>query len=539
MNYIYPIIKADYLQRTRSYSFLITLAATVYIAYLFLPPTDASYTTLSVDGFKGAYNSAWVGHISAIMTTMILAFCGFPLVNNSIKKDIDTEVGLIIATTPISNFKYLLSKQLSNYLVLCTIIGCTFIVSLMMFYVRGTGYPFVLSDFIVPYLSFALPAMFLVATMAVIAEVFLGKRSILQFILYFLFLSMVLSPINRSSGTNLSNALDPFGLTLVTNSIKNHINSEFHAHVKDVSFGFIFSGPKPFKLFTWDGINLDSLFILSRLLWIAIGIVFIYISSFFFHRFNFKQSASRKKVKSKGFKEVDETLQQAGPGLLQKEKTALGSLGINRAKMPPLVTNYSILPFIKTELLLLARQGNKWVWIVNGGLWISMFFAPLNVSHNYLLPILLFLQVTRWSELTTKEKTNRVHYFTYASYKPLSRMLVSQVLAGVILAVTLALPVLLRYAIALDTYSIINILNGAIFIVLLAASLGIVSGSKKLYEILFFLITYAVINKVDMADYLGGFSDHQQIGFFAILLTLNISLISISIIFRKYQARHL
>ena len=111
MQYIYPILKADYLQRTRSYSFLITLAVTVFMAYSFIPDNNASYTTLSAAGYRGVYNSAWIGYVSGVMTTVMLTYFGFLLVNSGIKKDIDTQVGLIIATTPISNFKYLLSKD--------------------------------------------------------------------------------------------------------------------------------------------------------------------------------------------------------------------------------------------------------------------------------------------------------------------------------------------------------------------------------------------------------------------------------------------
>ena len=104
MKYIYSIIKADYLQRTRSYSFLITLAITIYAAYSFVPPPTASYTTLNVVGYKGIYNSAWVGHVSAMMTTIMLSLYGFFLINGGIKKDVDTGIGQIIATTPINNF---------------------------------------------------------------------------------------------------------------------------------------------------------------------------------------------------------------------------------------------------------------------------------------------------------------------------------------------------------------------------------------------------------------------------------------------------
>src|ERR1041385_3122392 len=203
--YSYNIIKADYLQRTRSYSFLITLAITVYAAYSFVPPTNAAYTTLSVTGYRGAFNSAWVGYVSATMTAVMLSLYGFLLVNSGIKKDIETEVGLIVATTPITNFGYLLTKLFSNLLVLLTIAGITFAVSMVMFLVRGTGYPFIFTDFIMPYAAFALPALFVVSALAVVGEIFLGKRTILQFILYFFICAAVMATIN-TPGANTSNA---------------------------------------------------------------------------------------------------------------------------------------------------------------------------------------------------------------------------------------------------------------------------------------------------------------------------------------------
>jgi hypothetical protein len=523
MPYIYNIIKADYLQRTRSYSFLITLAVTVYAAYSFVPPDSASYTTLSASGFRGVYNSAWVGYVSAIMTTVMLSFYGFLLVNSGIKKDIHTEVGLIIATTPISNFKYLLSKQLSNYLVLLTITGCTFVISLLLFFIRGSGHPFILSDFILPYLFFAVPALFLVASLAVVAEVFLGKRSILQFIIYFFLCGATMATISKS-GSNTTGAFDPFGLTLVTKSITAQINTQFHQTVKDVSFGFIFNGHRKYKPFVWDGISWSAVFVFSRVLWIALGLVLTWFSSLFFHRFDLKQTSAKKKIK-------------AARQPTEADKLTINPAGITRQAMPPLVFNYGIYPFIKTELLLLVRQGNKWMWLLNAGLWVAMFIAPLPIAYSYMLPVLLFLQVTRWSALVTKEKTNRVHYFAYASYKPLLRMLPAQILAGVVLALALALPVIVRNALLLNSYAILNIINGCVLIVLLAASLGILSGGKKLFEVVFFMLTYAVINKIEVTDYLGSMPHGNM--YLVMIILINIALVGAGFIVRNYQVKHL
>ncbi|MDB5025035.1 MAG: hypothetical protein JWP78_2790 [Mucilaginibacter sp.] len=524
MNYSYSIIKADYLQRTRSYSFLITLAITIYAAYSFVPPTNAPYTTLNVPGYRGAFNSAWVGYVSAMMTTVMLSLYGFLLVNSGIKKDIDTEVGLIIATTPITNFGYLLTKLFSNFLVLLTIAGITFTVSMAMFLVRGSGYPFIFADFIIPYILFAFPALFLVSGLAVVAEVFLSKRSILQFIIYFFICGAMMAGINSPKPGIPTAVFDPFGLSLVTGSIKNQINTEFHENIKQVSFGFIFGDHKTFRTFKWNGVNWLGIFIFSRLAWITFSLALVYISSFFFHRFDFNQPLNKKKKmatynQQTGIAEIKAVL-DAGP-------------------LPPVVADYGILPFIKTELLLLIRKGAKWFWLVTGGVWIAMLFAPLNIAHTYLLPVIWFLQVTRWSELVTKERTNRLHYFTYSSYQPLFRMLPAQILAGVLLAIALALPVIGRYLISANINAAINIFSGAAFIVLLAVCLGIVSGGKKLFEIVFFMLTYAVTQKISAIDYLGAAPHRDHTGYITVIFILILSLGLISFFVRNYQARHL
>jgi len=524
MKYIYSIIKADYLQRTRSYSFLITLAITIYAAYSFVPPPSASYTTLNVVGYKGIYNSAWVGHVSAMMTTIMLSLYGFFLINGGIKKDVDTGIGQIIATTPLSNFGYLLSKTLSNFLVLLTITGITFMMSIVMFFVRTDGSSFVLTDFVLPYLFFALPALLFISSLAVVGEVFLGRKSILQYVVFFFLFGVIMSNVVGHSGSTAITFVDPFGVNAMTNSVKDKVNTQYHEHIEAVNLGFTFSAKHRFKTFVWDGISWTSIFLLSRLVWVCFAFAIVYFSSFFFHRFDFKQPVSKKK-KEPAF--------SASSGISEFAK------GINVALLPPVVADYSIFPFVKTELLLLIRKGSKWFWMINGGAWISMLFVPLNVAHAYILPVLLFLQVTRFSDIATKEITNRLHYFTWSSYKPLQRMLPSQLLAGVILAVGLALPVMLRYAIISDFYTVLNLINGAVFVVLLSVGLGILSGGKKLFEILFFFITYCVIEKIPVADYIGSMQHNSHTGFITTVLILNLFLAAISFGVRNYQVRHL
>jgi hypothetical protein len=139
---------------------------------------------------------------------------------------------------------------------------------------------------------------------------------------------------------------------------------------------------------------------------------------------------------------------------------------------------------------------------------ILLAVLTITIAYQIVLPILWFLQVNRLSNLTTKEVTNKVHYFAFSSYKPITRLLSSQLFAAVILMFVLSLPLIIRHLIAFDYSASISVFFGGIFIVILAALLGVLSKGAKLFEVLFFMIAYANINGVLVFDYFEGF-EHQ------------------------------
>jgi hypothetical protein len=135
---------------------------------------------------------------------------------------------------------------------------------------------------------------------------------------------------------------------------------------------------------------------------------------------------------------------------------------------------------------MLVRKGSKWFWLLNAAGVIALIFAPLPIAHQIVLPILWFLQVSRWSDIATKEKTHRMHYFTFAAYQPLRRLLVSQIIAGILLAIALAFPLMIRYLISGDFIHVLEIVTGSIFIVAFAGMPWDIEWRKQLFEILFF-----------------------------------------------------
>lgn len=482
MNSFFSIIKLDYLQRTRSYNFLITLCASLAIAYTFVPEPNANYSTIRIANYVGFYNSAWFGYVTAIMSSIFLSLIGFYLINSGIKKDIETKVGHIIASTKTNNLLYLLAKVFSNYLILLTILFIIFLMSLILFFLYNDDFSIDVLQFVKPYILIPVPALFLIAVLGVTFEVILGKHSILQNIIFFFLFTLLM--ISKAT-SEMQFAFDPFGTKIVIHHMEETVRQ-----IKDLdeninmSVGYIIGNVKNTHKFQFDGVEFSSTFLISRFLWILLSFVLIIVITPFFHRFNIKE----KRTPSK--KEID-------------NNHLIGINNIKLTNLPKTGRSYSIFPLIKTEFLLLFRKGKRWLWFVNILGAITLSIVPLKTAHQIVLPILWFLQVHRLSDITTREVSNNIHYFTFSSFKPLKRIFLSQIIASMLLMTFLTIPILIRLLLVGNFNSVFSIILGIFFIVSLAAFLGLFTKGKKLFEVLFFIITYMNINSLPFADYYG------------------------------------
>jgi hypothetical protein len=517
------LVYGDYLQRTRSYAFLITLAVSLYAAYSFVPPLEANYTTLRIGKYIGANNSAWTGYLTAMMTSIFLSAIGFYLINSNIKKDISTGVGMIIAATSITNFRYLFAKAISNFMLLLTITVIISIMSAVVFLVRPGSYSFQIMPFITPFLVITAPTLFFISAFAVFAEVVLYRYVIIMNIA-FLFLFMSLLPAQEK----LPPALDLMGIKPVIATMETQVREVYHEKNTQFSMGFNIGNKGKIKVFVFEGVSWNVLYVAFRLLWIGIGFGLIYISSLVFHRFDLVEGNKKQKKEKTSLTVFKESNKAATESKLKE---------IRLNALPRIKPAFGIIPLIKTELLMLYRKGPRWMWLLNIGGMVAISLAPLQTAHVVILPVLWFLQIARWSDLATKEKTYRIHYFTYASYKPLTRLFTAQLLAGIILSIGLSSPLLIRYAVGAEMLTVISILLGSIFIVLFAVFTGIMSGGKKLFEILFFFVTYCNLNKVPPLDYFGGLNHGlSYIGCMAILV---IFLATSSYLYRRFEISRL
>ncbi|MFK8061316.1 MAG: hypothetical protein AB8B78_14660, partial [Polaribacter sp.] len=458
----------------------------------------------------GFYNSAWFGYVTAIMTSIFLSLIGFYLINSGIKNDIETKVGQMIAATPVSNFSYLFSKVISNFLLLLTIVFIIFLMSILLFFLYNDGYAFETFQFIKPYVIITIPTMFFIACLAVFFEVLLHRYSVLQNVLFFFLFSFMAfsSPENKA---NFS--FDVYGSQIVMHQLEEKVREITNTDkTTNMSIGYLLGNTKKPNKFEFTGVNFPSTFILSRFLWMLLGIGLVGFVSLFFHRFTIKKKINLK-IKSKKV----------------LENKLINDLDLSELK--PIKINYSIFNLIKTEFLLLFRKGKKWLWFVNISGMVLLAVLPIQTAHTIVLPILWFLQVHRISDIATKEKTFNIHLFTSSSYQPIQRIFTSKIIASLLLMLILSSPLIVKLSLIFDFINVLYIILGFIFLVFTSLLLGQISKGKKLFEVLFFLVTYANINGIQFFDYFGGFKN--DLSNIYIILAVNLLLLITSLFLKK------
>ena len=163
---LYHMVRADFLERVRRYSFLLTLAFAAYLAW----GAASGLIVLRLDEYRGVFNSAWVGSMMTLVSTLFISLVGFYIVKNAILRDEQTRVGRILASTPMSRVFYTLAKALSNFAVLALMIAVLAVTALFMQFASAEDTHYRLATLLAPFLWVGIPAMAITGAVAVLFE---------------------------------------------------------------------------------------------------------------------------------------------------------------------------------------------------------------------------------------------------------------------------------------------------------------------------------------------------------------------------------
>ncbi len=513
---IYHIARADFLERVRRYSFLVTLGLAVFLGY----QTAIGNLALELGRYRGAFNSAWVGAMMSLIATFFIGWFGFYLVKGSIARDRETGVGQILATTPLTRPLYLIGKGLSNFAVLMSMVLVLIVAALVIQLLRGESTQIDLIPFLSPFAFIVLPLMALVAAVAVLFESVPVLQGGFGNILYFfLFISWV--PLFLENDTlRQYPAFEPTGLGILASDLGRAVTAIDPDYDGDFTLGASFVTAS--RVFTWDGVQWTASIILARLSMIALAGLLVLVAALFFDRFD--PSRTRPARRKRG----------ATPPEVTAAVTPRGTPEVRLTPLSAAVGRYKIVDVVLAELKLLIK-GHRWWWYLGmAAINIACLVVPAAAVRAYALPVAWFWPVLVWSAMGNREIRHNVQQMTFSAASPLLRQLPAQWAAGWIVTLLFSAGAIVRLSVEGDLPGLAALAAGAVFIPSLALACGVWSGTSKLFEIVYVLMWYlGPMNRLAALDYIGANGDGRP-GWF---VALSIALILSAVVGRARQIR--
>lgn len=513
---VWHLLRADFLERVRRYSFLVTLVATVWLGYL----VGTGKLGVWIGDARGAVNSAWIATVMALVINSFLSLAGFYIVKNAVDRDRQTGVGQILATTRLSKPLYTLGKALSNLAVLGAMLAVLFVAAIVIQLVAGEDRRIDLLEIALPFLLLALPMMALVAALAVLFETVPGLRGGFGNVVWFFAWTSLIG-----SG-ELVGQLDPIGLGVVKRSLESTAEAAFGVAKRGLTLGGI-AHTEPIQVMRWEGIDWTPDFLFTRLVWVLLAAGVALAAALFFDRFDPARGGLRKTKKRPAGANI-------GGG---EEAPALAPLpAVHLTPLPEASRRFRFTGVLRAELRLLLKGRRWWWWAGAAGFLIATLTAPLDSVQRVVLPLAWMWPMLLWSSLGNREIRWDTTGLLFSVARPLGRQLPATWLAGVALAMLTGSGAAIRFLAAGQWDSLGAWAVGALFIPTFALALGLWSGSSKLFEVLYLVLWYiGPMNQVPAMDYTGATPAGLEQGMPLVFLGVTVLLLGAAVAGRRRQ----
>ncbi len=518
---LWHLLRADFLERLRRYSFLVTLAATVWLGYL----VGTGKLGIWVGGTRGVLNSAWIGTTMAMVINTFLSLAGFYVVKGSVDRDRQTGVGQILATTPISKSHYTLGKAASNFAVLATMVAVLAIAAVVIQVTTAEDPHLLLGSLLLPFLLLSVPVMALVSAAAVLFEsVPFLRRGFGNVVWFFTWTAVIALGVPNASGTGTFQ--DAFGLGPMFRDVIAAYREAFGKEPQGFVLGSAQQSEETAR-FIWNGMDWTGELLAGRFFWNLAAAGLAFVAALFFDRFDPALHGSRRR----------QTARHANGGKPEIGPAAeVPSPHVTLTPMPAGAMHFRFVAVLIAELKL-TLKGVRWIWwVVAAGTFIATLAAPLPAVKQIALPLAWIWPILLWSPLGTRESRHDTGGLLFSAPRPLLRQLPATWAAGVVLAMLTGSGAALHFLVKGDFAGAGAWLVGALFIPTFALALGVWSGTSKLFEILYLVLWYiGPMNHVPALDYLGSTEAGLAQGMPLVYLAVTAMLAAATVAGRKRQ----
>ena len=482
---LYQMVRADFLERTRRYSFLVTLASALYLAYAVA--TEKVWIVVG-NGYRGVYNSAWIGALMAICCSTFLSLVGFYIVKNSVQRDVDTRVGQILAATPMRKDFYTLAKTLSNFAVLACMVIVLMLAAVVMQRLLAEPGSFSLWKLWSPFLLLALPTMLITGSIAVLFETLPVLRGGVGNVIYFFLWTAWL-------GLGINGVDDPIGLHLMYSGTRNTLRAIDPKVGEQFGFSLTIGGERAVRTFLWNGIEWAGSVLLWRVVWIGAAMAIALLASVFFHRFDPARSLFKGTMRKLAIPTPGEAVTPASP---------MASAGIHLTSLSTSRARNRFGQVVISELRLMLKGQRWWWYAVAAGLLVGELVSPDPMIRGGFLIAAWIWPILVWSQMGCREARHNTGALLFSCERSLTRQLPAVLSAGVLVSLLTGAGVGIRLLLAADWHSLAAWLAGVVFIPSMALALGAWTGNSKTFEALYTVWWYVgPAHQLPGADFAG------------------------------------
>lgn len=461
---------ADFRDRVRRRSFLAVMAAAAYLGL----ETIRGNVIVAFDDYTGAPSSAWAGTLMAIVANTFLSLAGFWVVKGSIARDRTTGVGQILAATPLGKVAYTLSKAASHLMVFASMLGVLWIAALVYQWRAPGATGLDLVALSLPLLLVSLPALALVAALAVLFETipFLA-RGFGNFVWFFAWGALLILPLTTSFPDLLGLRHFHDGVGVAMREVEPDWDGDFRITLAG-------DGERPTRTVAWRGFPLDAGALGGRALVLLVALGVALVAALPFDRFD----PSRRRFRESRRRIVTPAnrASPAATGTARPPATRLAALSSTTLA-------FGLWPLVRHELRIALKGMPRW-WrlgaaiLLVGGAAAPAATRQLWLSLGFLWPALL------WSGLGVRERESGVDAILAAAPRNRRRQLPALLGAGLLAGLATTGGAWLRILLAGDLRGATAVVTGLAAMSALGLALGLMSRGSRLFEGLFIAIWY-------------------------------------------------
>ncbi|MBV2154718.1 hypothetical protein [Kitasatospora sp. SUK 42] len=481
------IALADFRERRRRAGYLVVLLGTLALGLLAAPVGDSRWQVFQVTDLQGRYTSGYVGTVTALGGAVWLSLAGFGIARGTIVRDEQSGVGSLLAATPLSRIGYLAGKFGSNLLLFGSMLLALAGTALAVQLVKGDSGRVDVVRLLLPYVLITLPLLAAVAGCAVLFDTVPGLRGGIGALVWFVVWTALVLGAQSAGGADL------LGMRRITASIRETLTASGRP-VDGVEFGVgLTADNRVLGSFDWPGLGPGeaggpaSVGVL--LVGAAVGIALL--GALWFRRFDGSAAGlGARPAEAEAAAEASASASAAAPA----------GFALDPARLTTAREGRTGFDTVLGELRILVPDRRWWAGAAAFAA-IAAAVAPDRPSHS-VLPFAMLWPVLLWSRMGHRAGGGSIDELLGACPSPLRRGL-AVLLAGVVPAlVVVAVPVL-RLVGAGQTRAAGGALAGAVLVPALAMLCGAVTRGPRLFQTVYPMLWYGMVNHVSGLDFLG------------------------------------